>query len=253
LRDLADSIADQLGLDGVPDETFPSSRPPTRNFERFFRRHVLAQSTGAVVWGIDETDRLFDCAFRDDIFAMLRSWHNERSLDADSPWRRLTVAMAYATEAYLIANINQSPFNVGLRVDLNDFSRPQVEDMNRRYGGPIGASSDLDRLMDLVGGHPYLVRRALQEMMLRKSSVDTIVEQAERNGGPFRDHLERLSLALRRDPVLFASARAFIRDNAMLSEEHFERLAAGGVLVGASRTDCRPRCRLYGCFLGSDL
>ena len=50
----------------------------------------------------------------------------------------------YATEVHLfIRDLNQSPFNVGTRVALEDFTRPQVA-----------------RLAELVGGHPCLTRRA---------------------------------------------------------------------------------------------
>ncbi len=47
------------------------------------------------------------------MFGLFRSWHNSRALDPTSPLNRLTLAIAYATEAHLfITDLNQSPFNL---------------------------------------------------------------------------------------------------------------------------------------------
>src|SRR5205085_875506 len=78
---------------------------------------------------------------------------------------RLTLAMAYATEAHLfITDANQSPFNVGTRLALDDFTREQVVELDRRYGSPLGTAADVARLYEPVGGHPHLVRQALHAM-----------------------------------------------------------------------------------------
>ena len=67
------------------------------------------------------------------MFGLFRSWHNERSLNPDGPWGRLTLAIVYATEAHLfITDLNQSPFNVGTRLTLEDFTFEQVAELNGR-------------------------------------------------------------------------------------------------------------------------
>ena len=44
------------------------------------------------------------------------------------------MAIAYATEAHLfITDVNQSPFNVGTRLTVEDFTLSQVADLNERY------------------------------------------------------------------------------------------------------------------------
>jgi len=83
---------------------------------------------------LDEVDRLITCGFGSEVFGLFRSWHNERSLDPSGPWERLTMAIAYATEAHLfITDVNQSPFNVGTRLTVEDFTLSQVADLNERY------------------------------------------------------------------------------------------------------------------------
>src|SRR5207244_11189541 len=59
-------------------------------------------------------------------------------LDSTLPWSRLTLAIAYATEAHLfISDMNQSPFNIGTLLALEDFTLPQVAELNRSYGSPL--------------------------------------------------------------------------------------------------------------------
>lgn len=81
-------------------------------------------------------------------------------------WEKLRVVIVHSTEVYVPSNINQSPFNVGKNVELVEFSPGQVQDLAGRYGLSASASYT-DMLMALVGGHPYLIRKALD----RKSVV----------------------------------------------------------------------------------
>src|SRR5204862_5917842 len=116
------------------------------------RREVLGKVNAQVVWGLDEVDRLFTSKFGGEVFGLFRSWHNKRALDPDGPWQRLTLAIAYATEAHLfITDLNQSPFNVGTRLLLDAFSFEQVEELNRRYGSPLRDKAEVARYFRLVG------------------------------------------------------------------------------------------------------
>ena len=110
---------------------------PGINFERFLRREVLSKIDRQIVWGLDEVDRLFSCAFGSDIFGLFRSWHNKRALDPAGPWQHLTLVIAYATEAHLfITDLNQSPFNVGTRLARDGCARLGHGEIGRR--GRIG-------------------------------------------------------------------------------------------------------------------
>ena len=138
---LGELIADQLDLEVYPDEVWKPRRAPSINFERYIRREVLEKISGPLVWGLDEVDRLFTCPFASEVFGLFRTWHNERAVDPTAPWGRLTLAIVYATEAHLfITDQNQSPFNVGTRLELKDFSIEQVGELNTRYGSPLAGA-----------------------------------------------------------------------------------------------------------------
>jgi hypothetical protein len=194
---LSGMIADQLDLDVMPEAVWQARRGPNDNFERYLRREVLSKVDTPLVWGMDEVDRLFPSPFCSEVFGLLRSWHNERALDPRTPWCRLTLAIAYATEAYLfITDMNQSPFNVGISLTLEDFTLEQVAALNRRYNSPLRNATEVERFFCLVGGQPYLVRRGLHEMVMQEMSLVTLEEQADRDEGIFGDHLRRLLVLL---------------------------------------------------------
>src|SRR5262249_53235859 len=152
------------------DENWNDLLSPSSNFERFLRRKVLTDDESYFVLALDEVDRLFNHNYASEIFGLFRSWHNLRALDPNGPWARLTIAIAYATEAHLfISDLNQSPFNVGTRLVLEDFTGEQLAELNERYGGPLDDQEQITRFRQLVGGHPYLTQRGLYEIYKRKS------------------------------------------------------------------------------------
>lgn len=251
---LADSFADQLDLDVSLADSWNSRRGPSMNFERFLRREILAKISYPLLWGMDEIDRLFSCNFGSEVFGLFRSWHNERSLDPTGPWQNLTLAIAYATEAHMfITDMNQSPFNVGTRLVLSDFTGEQVDELNRRYDSPLRDGTELGRFYDLVAGQPYLTRRGLHEMASRRLGFWDFEAQAARDEGPFGDHLRRLLVSLAQDNNLLEIIRALLAGRHVASPEAFYRLRSAGLVSGESARDMKLRCKLYQLYLSRHL
>ena len=247
---LAESVADQLDLGALPGEGWDPRRSPNNNFERYLRREVLEKVVTHLVWGMDEVDRLFPCGFSGEVFGLFRSWHNKRALEPTGPWAKLTLAIAYATEAHLfITDLVQSPFNVGTRLTLGDFSPQQVSELNRRYGSPLKNPEEAARFVRLLGGQPFLVRRGLHEFATHRVSMQQFEQQAAQDEGIFGDHLRRLLVALAKDPVLLDIVRKILRAEGCSNTEAFYRLRSSGVVVGDGPSTVRPRCELYAHYL----
>jgi serine/threonine protein kinase len=247
---LGELIADQLDLDVYPEDVWKPRRAPSINFERYIRREVLEKMTTPLIWGLDEVDRLFTCPYASEVFGLFRTWHNERAVDPTAPWERLTLAIVYATEAHLfITDQNQSPFNVGTRLELKDFDLEQVGELNARHGSPLKGTDELQSYFQLVGGHPYLVRRGLHEMATGGVSLAAFEAVADLEEGPFGDHLRRILVLLARDPALGEVVRGVLRGEPCPTVEDFYRLRSAGVMAGDSAQDVRPRCRLYATYL----
>ncbi len=250
LLTLAEMIADQLDLLILPHQVWSSFLSPSTNFERYLRREVLPKIPASLVWGLDEVDRLFNFGYASEVFGLFRSWHNLRALEPEGPWPRLTLAMAYATEAHLfITDLNQSPFNVGTRLTLEDFSTSQIAELNFRYGHPLHGDEELRRFCQLVGGHPYLAQRGLYEIAQRELSLASLEAQADNDEGLFGDHLRRILVSLQRDSALCEALCGFLEGQVELTLASFYRLRSAGILVGDSASEARPRCELYARYL----
>jgi serine/threonine protein kinase len=247
---LSEWIAEQLDIDVVAADVWNPRLGPSMNFERFLKREVLGKFPQSLVWGMDEIDRLFSCNFGSEVFGLFRSWHNERSLDPSGPWQKLTLAIAYATEAHMfITDVNQSPFNVGTRLVLADFTLPQSEELNKRYGSPLRDQLEVDQFYGLVGGQPYLTRRGLHELASRNLSFPDFEIQAACDEGPFGDHLRRLLVSLAEDTTLCTFVREMLSGRHSAPLEIFYRLRSSGLVSGESARDMKPRCKLYELYL----
>jgi hypothetical protein len=241
---LGRSIAEQIGLTSSILNTWNDNDSPNTNFSRYVQRSVL-RTQQHVVWGLDEVDRLVGREYAVDVFGLFRSWHNRRALDPAAPWGRLTLAIAYATEPHLlIADVNQSPFNVGVRVSLEDFSAAEVLALNERHGSVLESPAAVQRLMALVGGNPYLLQCAFDELR-RGVSFETLERDASREAGPLGEHLRRLRAVLQKEPALELAMTAVLRDGTCPDRDSFYRLRSAGIIHGASPSDARPRCGLY--------
>ena len=233
-------------MDLALDDLWQASWGWNVNFGRFLRREVLNKDGRPIVWALDEADRLFGHPYSADVFGLFRSWHNARSLDPSGPWSRLTLAIAYATEAHLfITDLNQSPFNVGTRLALDDFSPAEVSELNVRYSAPLRNDAELKRYVRLVGGHPYLVRRGLHSMAETRIDAAEFEAAATQEDGPFSDHLRRMRASLLQNPDLCEAVRSILRGQPCPSSEAFFRLQSAGVISGHSAAEAHLRCQVY--------
>lgn len=249
LQAIARTISEQLGLSPEPPSLWNPEDGANMNFRRFMRK-TIQSSAAPLVWALDDVDRLFTCPFGLEIFALLRAWHNERALDPHGPWSNLTLVIAYASEAHLfIRDVNQSPFNVGTRLVLHDFTLDQVRHLNRLYGRPLRDAGEVLRFHSLVGGHPYLVRRGFLEMASRSLGLAALEARADAEDWIYGDHLRRIYAGLIQDPELCDGVREVLRGRSFPSPAAFYRLRSAGLLWGDAAEQSRLRCQLYSRYL----
>ena len=243
LRYLAEFIVRKLRLDVAEvEKLWRGSLGPQDKLTYLMEDYILPETDASIVLALDEADRLLQTTFYEDFFALLRFWHNSRALDAQ--WNKLNVVMVISTEPYLlIADVSQSPFNVGLKLYLQDFSDGQVRDLNRRHGSPV-KKRDFPRLMVLLSGHPYLTRKALYTLVAERLTWAELAHVAATDQGPFGDHLRHHHWLLRDDRDLREALKQVIRHNRCTDEMAFFRLLRAGLVKGSCES-CTCRCDLY--------
>lgn len=241
-RQFCNWISDELDLPSRVEEFWEAPLGNSQRTTRYLQRYLLKEINGPLVLAMDEVDRTFDTSFRSDFFGMLRSWHNSRQT---SPlWQQLDLVLVTSTEPYqLIEDLNQSPFNVGEVIELADFTQEQLAELNRRHSSPLSVE-EVQQLMGLLSGHPYLVRRALYLVASGRISSRSLFSEALSERGPFGDHLRNQLFRLHERPSLVEGLRQVILKNSCPDERTFFRLRGAGLVKREGRMVI-PRCRLY--------
>lgn len=170
--------------------------------------YLLPEISQPLVLGLDEVDMVFEHPnIAADFMGLLRAWHELAKTDA--LWKKLRPVVVHSTEVYIPMNINQSPFNVGLPIELNEFRPEQVLDLAQRHGLSWD-EADVARLMKMVGGHPYLVRVALYQVARQETTLNGLLAIAPTEAGPYGDHLRRHWWNLEQREEMAAAAKRVV-------------------------------------------
>jgi len=234
----------KLHLEGEVDDFWQPGWGSVVSCTAYVQERILEGDDRPFCLALDEADRVFQ--FPDvtqGFFPMLRSWHEEAKTMA--VWERLRLVVAHSTEDYGMLDINQSPFNVGLPVELTEFSLAQVEDLAGRHDLDLTQAS-LQALMSRVGGHPYLIRLALYHLACGDLTLEQLLLEAASDAGIYEHHLRRHWMTLKEQPEL---AAAFHQAIAADEPIQLKPIAAYQLyrmgLIQRQRDRALPRCQLY--------
>jgi WD40 repeat protein len=170
---------------------------PLQRWRRALLTFLLPRLRQPLVIFVDEIDAVRSLNFStDEFFATIREFHNQRTTNPELA--RLTFCLlGVATPSDLIRDTRTTPFNIGNRIKLRDFTEAEAAPL--MYGLTSDAQRGsllLKRILHWTGGHPYLTQRLCQA-----------VAQAE---AATTDDVDRLC------EELFLSPRARERDDNLL-------------------------------------
>ena len=126
-------------------------------------------------------------------------------------------------------------------------------DLNGRYGLPLRSASEVEQLHRCIAGQPFLARRALDLLATGQYDTITLLARADRDDGPFGDHLKRLLVSLSRLPAVTAYLRSLLNGVPPDDEESYFRLLAAGVICHTSSGEIVFLCALYKRYLTQHL
>jgi len=210
----------------------------------YFERFIFPEFNGPLVLGIDELEEVFSNeAIAKDFLSMLRAW-NERT-KANKLWHNFRLVVAHSTELYVQMDTNSSPFNVGLPVNLSDFTAEQVQDLAQKHGLNWNESEVL-QLMEMIGGHPYLVRLSLYEIALGKTSLPKLLGVAATEAGLFADHLRRHLWKLEQNADLFEAMKQVVASDEPVCLNSIQAFKLEGMgLINLNGNQVTPRYLLH--------
>ncbi len=248
LRWFCARVARKLRLPYLVEDYWTETFGSKDNCTAFFEDCLLPETETPLVLGLDEVDRVFQYPkIADDFFSLLRAWYEEAGYgDPDSElWQKLRLVIVHSTEVYIPLDINQSPFNVGLPIHLPEFSPEQVNDLALRHGLNLTAIQ-IQNLMQLIGGHPYLIRLAFYHIVRQQITLSQLLETASTEAGIYSDHLRRHLWNLQQHPELSEAFRQVVTQQTPIELKPafaFKLHSMGLVHLQADRVT--PRFELY--------
>jgi AAA-like domain len=131
----------------------------THRLTKYFREVLLKEVAAPIVIFVDEVGATLGLDGADDFYIAVRYLYNARATMPEL--NRLSFALiGVATPGDLIRDPHRTPFNIGRRVELTDFTEeeaaPLAEGLNLP---PDEAKQALRWAMKWTNGHPYLTQR----------------------------------------------------------------------------------------------
>ncbi|MGI0492257.1 AAA-like domain-containing protein [Alkalinema pantanalense CENA528] len=214
------------------------------NCTDYFENYLLKGAESPLVVAIDNFDRIF--RYQDietDFCGLLRGGY-ERSR-SQPLWGLLRLMIVYSQEPYLQKDINQSPFNVGLPIELGEFTAAQVQQLVQLHG-LAWTGAEVAQVMELIGGHPYLVRSLLYHVAVGDVTLAAWERSAATEAGIYGGYLSGHLKALEDHPVLAEAMRSVVlaEEPVRLRSEDAFKLDSMGLVVRVDN-DVKPRCQLY--------
>jgi WD40 repeat protein len=179
---------------------------PLQRFITILRDVVLTTFFQPVIIFVDEIEVVRSLPFRaDEFFAAIRECYNRRASDPEM--RRLTFCLlGMATPQDLIQDPRITPFNIGKRIELTDFTFDEAKPLS---SGMCDGGRDGERLLRRVlywtSGQPYLTQRLCQavaedasvsnelgvDRLCRKLFLSEQARESEPNLVPLREYVLR--------------------------------------------------------------
>ncbi|MDJ0772537.1 MAG: AAA-like domain-containing protein [Mastigocoleus sp. MO_167.B18] len=187
----------------------------------YLEEYLLPTINRPLVLALDKVDRVFEFpeVYRD-FFGLLRALHEGGKWH--SIWKQLRLVIVHSSEVYVPMDINQSPFNVGLLAELPEFTSEQVLNLVKIYQLDW-SNAEIEELMAMVGGHPFLIRLALYHIARQDLTLRELLQTAATPVGIYGDHLRRVESTLSKQPVLSAAMQEVVNNASQVQLKSFTR------------------------------
>lgn len=245
LRWFSANVSRQLQVTPALDDYWDEDMGSKVSCKIYFETYLLNQIDSPIVLALNEVNRIFEYpTIARDFLPMLRFWH-EVAQQVEI-WQKMRLIVVHTTESYVPLHINQSPFNVGLAIALPPFNLEQVQELAKRYGLNWETYTQSQQLIEMVGGHPYLINLALYYLCQEEMTLSKLLEKATTQTGIYNNHLRGHLLTLRQQPELSAALNKVVNTECSIEIDPIiaYKLESMG-LIQLDGNLSKPSCELY--------
>lgn len=200
----------QLRLSQQVEQCWSSNLTDSENCSNYFQAHVLSSVTDPLLLVLDDIDLVFyHSDITHNLLGLLRGWCEE-ARSQKGYWRYLKLIVTHS-RSLPRANNNCSPLaNTGKDIDLRDFTPQEVLEFSRQYELNWD-DNQVQSLVGLTGGHPFLVHNALDHLSSNlKKTLEQFVETAITEEDLYRSHLKYLWRELSHNPEMMKAIKQLL-------------------------------------------
>ncbi len=234
----------QLGIENHPKDDWKGFLGANTNCTKYVEKFFLNSAISPLVIAIDNFDFVFKYPdLEADFCGLLRGWF-ERA-NTSRGWGKLRQIIVYSHESDTTHNINQSPFNIGVPIELGELNLSELVVLVNAYG-LSWTNAEIAKLIDMIGGHPYLVQKAIDQIAHQYIELDELLRTASTEEGIYREHLTLRLRQLEDHPDLVNAMIKVVNSEASirLGTQECRKLDSLG-LIKRQSNDIVPRCNLY--------
>jgi protein SERAC1 len=244
LEEFCATLSYELGLEDKIDQSWKRRLSTQANCTNYLKDYLLKNLDVPLVLGLDDIDKIFPYPeIAQEFFALLRAWHeNGKNQEI---WQKLRLVIAHSQEVYVSLNVNQSPFNVGLSVEIGEFNVTQIKELVQRHQ-LNWSETQIEQLRGMIDGHPYLLRTALYQIATGNLTLEQFLKVAPTDEGLFRGFLHPYLSLLEEDNLLKAAMKKVIESDIPVnldSVQSFKLRSLGLIEFKENKAQCL--CNLY--------
>lgn len=247
LRWFCCNVTQQLGLESKIDEYWDEDMGAIVSCTIYFQWYILRKISAPIILAIDEINQLFSYPdIAKDFFSLLCLWHEK--ITEIEIWKHIRIIIVYSTTYYGDLPVNKNYFDIshiGLIVELSPFNKAEMQELIKLYNIKF-TENQLEKLVDITGGLPYLVRLILDNILHSHITLEHILEYAATNTAIFYTYFQEYCWYLKQSPELCTAFKKLIYANspiALETEIAFKLKNLG--LVTLDRNNASVSCGLY--------
>ncbi|WP_414619564.1 AAA-like domain-containing protein [Calothrix sp. CCY 0018] len=237
-------ISEELGVEEQIDKYWKTRLSSQINCNNYFKKYLLKAIETPLVLGLDDIDQIFPYTeIAQEFFGLLRAWHENGK--NEEIWQKLRLVIAHSQEVYVSLKVNQSPFNVGLSIEIGEFNPAQIQELIQRHR-LNWSEAEIEKLKGMIDGHPYLLRTALYQIAKGDLTLEQFLQVAPTDEGLFGDFLYHYLLVLEDDKLLKTAMQQVIESDVPVkldSVQAFKLRSMG--LIESKGNEVQSLCNLY--------
>lgn len=175
LRWFCAAVTRKLQLPHQVDRYWNNTFNSQENCTSYFENCILPEINGVLVLALDQMDEILrHPQTADDFFPLLRTWYES---SGNPQWKKLRLIVVHSLEDYMFLDINKSLLNVGLAIELKEFTANQLVNLAQYYGLNL-SNTEFSKLTQFVGGHPFLAQQVFYDLATQSLTLNQLLSRA---------------------------------------------------------------------------